>query len=304
MVFKGGQKMTASSIEENKMARFIAAMRKAKNLTQKELAEPLGVTDKAVSKWERGLSCPDIALIVPLAQALGVTPGELLTGEKADASPAAPEAETLVSAALQYAETAQKDVLAQRARWKAAAIAAMLLLASLLALIGASAILQTGLAGFALPVGLTAAVWLAALTGAFAWRKNRVGALLLAGLLIYATTYFYATLNQPPVSAEHFSPGFPRLYLPHYTVILALFTGSIALAVAAFRTRAPSGERNFLLATLSLTAVILSILSVPAIMEYVDLHGLGVDARFTILLLATILLNCVTLVKVGRNHAV
>lgn len=57
-------------------------MRKSQKLTQKDLAEKLKITDKAVSKWERGISCPDISLLVPLAQALGVTTSELLNGEK------------------------------------------------------------------------------------------------------------------------------------------------------------------------------------------------------------------------------
>ncbi|MBQ9165795.1 MAG: helix-turn-helix transcriptional regulator [Oscillospiraceae bacterium] len=56
----------------------IAALRKEKGLTQKQLAEQLHVTDKAVSKWERGLNFPDLALMEPLAQALGITVVELL----------------------------------------------------------------------------------------------------------------------------------------------------------------------------------------------------------------------------------
>lgn len=60
------------------MGNFISELRKASHFTQKELAEQLGVTDKAVSKWERGLSCPDISLLIPLAKLLGVSVGELL----------------------------------------------------------------------------------------------------------------------------------------------------------------------------------------------------------------------------------
>ncbi len=61
---------------------FIAAIRKEKALTQKQLAKQLHVSDKTVSKWERGLSLPDILLIIPLCETLGVTSTELLTGEK------------------------------------------------------------------------------------------------------------------------------------------------------------------------------------------------------------------------------
>lgn len=56
----------------------IAQMRKALGLTQKELAEALHVTDKAVSKWERGVNFPDLGLMEDLAQALGTTPAVLL----------------------------------------------------------------------------------------------------------------------------------------------------------------------------------------------------------------------------------
>ena len=70
--------------EQEKMAKFILEMRKARNLTQKELAEQLGVTDKAVSKWERAVSSPDISLLIPLAEVLGVSTGELLGGEKTE----------------------------------------------------------------------------------------------------------------------------------------------------------------------------------------------------------------------------
>lgn len=57
---------------------MIAALRKEKGMTQLDLAQKLGVTDKAVSKWERDLSCPDINSLPKLAEALGVTVDELM----------------------------------------------------------------------------------------------------------------------------------------------------------------------------------------------------------------------------------
>ncbi len=63
-------------------------MRKEKQLTQKQLAKKLNVSDKTVSKWERGVSLPDILLIVPLSEQLGVTSTELLSGERAGQSSA------------------------------------------------------------------------------------------------------------------------------------------------------------------------------------------------------------------------
>ena len=57
---------------------MVAALRKEKGMTQLELAEKMGVTDKAVSKWERDLSFPDVSSIPKLAEILGVTVDELM----------------------------------------------------------------------------------------------------------------------------------------------------------------------------------------------------------------------------------
>lgn len=61
---------------------FIKQLRTEKNLTQKELADRLHVTDKAVSKWERGLSLPAVDLLQPLSQALGISVVELLDAQR------------------------------------------------------------------------------------------------------------------------------------------------------------------------------------------------------------------------------
>ena len=68
---------------DNKLTgEFISQRRKALSLNQKQLAEKLNVTDKAVSKWETGRSAPDISLLMPLSEALGVSVVEILKGEK------------------------------------------------------------------------------------------------------------------------------------------------------------------------------------------------------------------------------
>ena len=61
---------------------FIAALRKAKGLTQMDVANHLGVSNKTVSSWETGASCPDIALLPAIAELYGVTCDELLRGER------------------------------------------------------------------------------------------------------------------------------------------------------------------------------------------------------------------------------
>lgn len=60
----------------------IKALREKKRMTQAEFAEKIGVTDKAVSKWETGRGLPDITLVEPIAKALGLSVGELFAGEQ------------------------------------------------------------------------------------------------------------------------------------------------------------------------------------------------------------------------------
>lgn len=69
-------------MDNQKIGFFIKELRKERELTQKELADTLHITDRAVSKWERGLNAPDIALLEPLSETLGVSVGELIRGER------------------------------------------------------------------------------------------------------------------------------------------------------------------------------------------------------------------------------
>lgn len=71
-------------LDKAAFGRFLAQLRREKGMTQKELAATLYVSDKAVSKWERGLSVPDISLLVPLAEQLNVTVAELLQGRRVE----------------------------------------------------------------------------------------------------------------------------------------------------------------------------------------------------------------------------
>lgn len=64
------------------MGRRIAALRKEKGLKQEELAEKLGISGQAVSKWENDQTCPDISLLPQLAGILGVSVDELLSGKR------------------------------------------------------------------------------------------------------------------------------------------------------------------------------------------------------------------------------
>ncbi|WP_346671252.1 helix-turn-helix domain-containing protein [Faecalicoccus acidiformans] len=69
-------------INNEKFGQFLSEIRKEKSMTQKELADKLFVSDKTVSKWERGNSLPNVTLLVPIADVFGITVTELLKGEK------------------------------------------------------------------------------------------------------------------------------------------------------------------------------------------------------------------------------
>ena len=70
-------------MDNGKIGELIHRLRRERGLTQLQLAERLGVSDKAVSKWERGLGCPELSLLPELAEALEVDMGKLLSGELA-----------------------------------------------------------------------------------------------------------------------------------------------------------------------------------------------------------------------------
>ena len=79
------------------IGKFIAECRKEKNMTQQELADKIGVTDKAISKWENGRGMPDLSLMNPLCTALGITINELISGERINKT--------------EYLEKANKNIL-------------------------------------------------------------------------------------------------------------------------------------------------------------------------------------------------
>lgn len=71
-------------MDTEKFGKFIAACRMDNHMTQKELAQKLQVTDKAVSRWERGKGFPDISFLVPLSEALNISVPELMKSERDD----------------------------------------------------------------------------------------------------------------------------------------------------------------------------------------------------------------------------
>lgn len=93
-----------------KSGKFIAICRKKRGLTQKELAEKLGVTDKAVSRWETGKGFPDVSLLIPLAEVLDVSVSDILCGEAANSQK---DSDDAIAGALSFV----KDTYTATAVW-------------------------------------------------------------------------------------------------------------------------------------------------------------------------------------------
>lgn len=128
-------------MDREMLGRFIAQRRKELNLTQRELAEALHVTDKAVSKWERGAGCPDISLLEPLAEALGLSVDQLLTYQTAPAETERVEEPAPTSEAVQAVLdlTLAERRARRRRRWFIAMAAAL----SLIVLVGMYVLLSS-----------------------------------------------------------------------------------------------------------------------------------------------------------------
>ena len=98
------------NIDKQEFGTFVAMLRKEKGITQKELAERLFISDKAVSKWETAASVPSIDLLIPLADQLGVTVTELLMCRRMEQEKAlsATQVEQVVKTAISYSDKAPR----------------------------------------------------------------------------------------------------------------------------------------------------------------------------------------------------
>ena len=105
-------------LDKKKFGAFVAQLRKENGFTQKQLAERLLISDKAISKWETGTTIPDTALLIPLADILSVTVTELLTGERMEKEPLLPEkVEDIVKTAITYTEATPTRAWSEKGPW-------------------------------------------------------------------------------------------------------------------------------------------------------------------------------------------
>ena len=99
-------------MDQIKIGKFIAACRKKENLTQLQLAEKLGITDRAVSKWETGKCLPDSAIMLDLCGLLGISVNDLLCGEVVTMENYNKENEKQLLEMIKEKERADKNLLA------------------------------------------------------------------------------------------------------------------------------------------------------------------------------------------------
>lgn len=106
-------------IDKKKLGSFIAELRKENGYTQKELAERLFLSDKAISKWETGISIPDTTTLIPLADLLGITVTELLACEKLESNTSieAEKVENILKATITYSDEEQQKYTQYKKQW-------------------------------------------------------------------------------------------------------------------------------------------------------------------------------------------
>lgn len=120
-------------MDQIKIGKFIAALRKEQNMTQRELADLLGITDRAVSKWENGRGLPELSLLKPLCDILSVSINELLSGERIEQELLNEKAEETIINTLKYSKKSINKAKKVSYSILAAIVAIVLLLVTLFA---------------------------------------------------------------------------------------------------------------------------------------------------------------------------
>lgn len=98
-------------MDQIKIGKFIAEERKRKGYTQKQLSEILGISDKTISKWERGNGFPEVSLLLPLCNELEITVNELLSGERVSEEDYRKKAEENMVNLVKEAQESKKKII-------------------------------------------------------------------------------------------------------------------------------------------------------------------------------------------------
>ena len=112
-------------MDQIKIGKFIAEERKTKQYTQRELADKLSISDKTISKWERGIGCPEVSLLLPLCNELEITVNELLSGERLQEMDYKKKAEENMVNLVKEAQESKKKII------MSAMIAALVIIAAM-----------------------------------------------------------------------------------------------------------------------------------------------------------------------------
>ena len=106
-------------MDQEKIGKFISKLRKEKNMTQQELADKLGVTDRAISHWENGRRLPDYSLLKDLCDVLSISINELFSGEKISNEDYKKKAdENLMNALENSSFSLQEKIVYYKNKWK------------------------------------------------------------------------------------------------------------------------------------------------------------------------------------------
>lgn len=195
-------------INKSDFGKFLAQLRKERGWTQRNLAEELYVSDKAVSKWERGLSLPDVALLLPLAEKLGVTVTELLEGQRMPQEQrfTAEEVDQLIHRALTF-----QTEPPERAQERVRKYLPVYLVCSVLGVAGALAVWLLGLVSKELGLAiLIVGVILGVVYGAYAlfwmeetlpryYDENRISQFAHGAFHMHIPGIYYNNRNRPHI---------------------------------------------------------------------------------------------------------
>jgi len=204
LLLKLMERMVTTLQEDATIGQFICEMRKSKGLTQKQLAQRLNVTDKAVSKWERGQGYPDILSLSALAEELGVTTNELLSGARAEVP--LPAADSIIHNTLDYADRLSKTKKNTRLFWVTGTLTVVFLAAMFVCAL-CDLLLTDRFTWSIYPITSMAFAWLV-LVPLLRFQRHRV----LAGLVsvtIFILPFLFVILRQAGVAQFYWNLAVP-----------------------------------------------------------------------------------------------
>ena len=264
-----------------KTGEFIAALRKERGLTQKELADKIGVTDKAVSKWECGRGFPDIGILEILSKQLGVSITELMNGERFTPEKQSEQSDNALLSTVMYIKAMTRRTLGilmiifgtfltlspmySSGRVTLAFIVGILMIAGGIVMIAVKIPPKRfGLSKFAAD-----AISLCALGAAIILEVLPYGAVMkfAPGPDITKLAY-YSYFSLVPFGYANFAPFITAVL----TVMLAVWTLVMILV-----NRKAKGARNALFITITVTAVI-SVCPAAFGIDYITGIGVGITA--------------------------